>query len=74
MIRLENLGITFGSGRNRVDAVRGVSFQVGEGEGGEGVFFGLDDALGEVFLRSLELDDLLLDRAGGDQLVDVHRQ
>ena len=32
MIRLENLGISFGTGRKRVDAVRGVSFQVGEGE------------------------------------------
>jgi len=32
VIRLENLGITFGTGRKRVDAVRGVSFRVGEGE------------------------------------------
>ena len=32
MIRVENLTITFGSGRNAVQAVRGVSFHVKEGE------------------------------------------
>jgi len=32
MIRIENLGITFGHGNEAVHAVRGVSFDVGEGE------------------------------------------
>ncbi len=32
MIRVENLAITFGTGRNAVQAVRGVSFHVKEGE------------------------------------------
>ncbi|MFO1060907.1 MAG: ATP-binding cassette domain-containing protein, partial [Dongiaceae bacterium] len=32
MIAVEDLGVSFGTGRTRIDAVRGVSFTVAEGE------------------------------------------